>query len=113
MYYVYVIRCSDNSLYTGYTKDIKKRITEHITKDKKGAKYTKSHDVIKVEGLWTCDEKGVAMSFECFLKTLKKSQKEEIINNFLKLYDYEYKYMDKITDDFKELYKLNEMINGM
>ena len=40
-YYVYIVRCSDNSLYTGITTDINRRIHEH-NETKKGAKYTKS-----------------------------------------------------------------------
>ncbi|MBQ3573901.1 MAG: GIY-YIG nuclease family protein, partial [Clostridia bacterium] len=38
MYYVYMMRCSDNSLYTGITTDLERRFEEH--KSKKGAKYT-------------------------------------------------------------------------
>ena len=39
-WYVYIVRCSDGTLYTGITKDLKKRIGEHNS-DKDGAKYTK------------------------------------------------------------------------
>ena len=46
MYYTYMLRCSDNSIYTGMTNDLEKRLNEHKTKSKNGAKYTKSHDVI-------------------------------------------------------------------
>ena len=38
-----MIRCSDNSIYTGMTNNLERRIEEHITKDKRGAKYTKSN----------------------------------------------------------------------
>ncbi len=40
MYYVYIVKCSDDSLYTGITTDIKRRIKEHNSSDK-GAKYTR------------------------------------------------------------------------
>ena len=52
MYYTYMIRCSDNSIYTGMTNNLERRIEEHITKDKRGAKYTKSHNAEKLEIAW-------------------------------------------------------------
>lgn len=39
---VYLIKCSDNTFYTGVTTDIKRRVVEHNTDDKKGAKYTRA-----------------------------------------------------------------------
>lgn len=45
MYYTYMLRCSDNSIYTGMTNNLSKRVEEHLSKGKNGAKYTKSHDV--------------------------------------------------------------------
>lgn len=81
MFYVYIIRCEDNSLYTGYTTDIQRRLAEHGNQDKKGAKYTKSHKLKSLEALWSCESKSVAMSLEYFIKKLKKSDKEKIIEN--------------------------------
>ena len=52
MYYIYMLRCEDNSIYTGITNDIKRRWEEHHSKDEKGAKYTKGHNVQKIEALW-------------------------------------------------------------
>ena len=40
-WYVYILRCKDNSLYTGITNNLEKRYQDHC--EKKGAKYTKSH----------------------------------------------------------------------
>lgn len=45
MFYTYMIRCSDNSIYTGMTNNIEKRMLEHLSS--KGAKYTKSHKAEK------------------------------------------------------------------
>jgi len=42
MYYIYMLRCEDNSIYTGIAKDLEHRLNEHFTKDEKCAKYTKS-----------------------------------------------------------------------
>lgn len=80
MYYVYVIRCEDNSLYTGYTTDVRRRFEEH-SDGKKGAKYTKSHKPTELCAVWKCENRSAAMSFESFFKTLKKDKKEEVIKN--------------------------------
>ena len=47
MYYTYMLRCSDNSIYTGMTNHLENRIKEHLLKTKNGAKYTKSHNAIQ------------------------------------------------------------------
>ncbi len=77
MYYTYMIRCLDNSIYTGMTNNIDKRLSEHI--ENKGAKYTKSHQAIKLEALWRCKEKSLACKLEYQIKQLSKKQKEELI----------------------------------
>ena len=46
MYYTYMIRCKDNSIYTGMTNNLERRLNEHLLN--KGAKYTKSHNAIKI-----------------------------------------------------------------
>ena len=48
MYYVYMLRCTDNSLYTGITTDLERRMSEHFSKDKKCAKYTRRHNAKKM-----------------------------------------------------------------
>ena len=52
MYYIYMLRCEDNSIYTGIAKDLEHRLNEHFTKDEKCAKYTKSHKAKKLEIAW-------------------------------------------------------------
>lgn len=84
MYYVYIIRCIDNSLYTGIAKDIKKRLGEHFGNSNKKAKYTKSHPPKEIAAVWSCNDKGSALKVEYFLKTLTKKEKETIIEeNFI------------------------------
>lgn len=80
MYYTYMLRCSDNSIYTGMTNNLEKRIDEHLSKNKKGAKYTKSHNVIKLEAAWKSKDKSLACKLEYQIKTLNKKQKENLIN---------------------------------
>lgn len=81
MYYVYILRCTDNSLYTGTAKDIKKRIGEHFNQSKKRAKYTKSHTPQKIEVVWQCQSKSDALKLEYRLKELTKSEKETLIKD--------------------------------
>ena len=78
MYYTYMIRCKDNSIYTGMTNNVENRIKKHISG--KGAKYTKSHQAEKIEAVWRCKDKSHACKLEYQLKHLTKQQKEEIIS---------------------------------
>lgn len=78
MYYTYMIRCKDNSIYTGMTNNINKRFNKHISGE--GAKYTKSHQPEKLEAIWRSKDKSLACKLEYQLKHLSKHQKEEIIS---------------------------------
>ena len=81
MYYIYMLRCEDNSIYTGITVDIEKRMNEHFSKDKNCAKYTLSHNAKKLESVWKTETKGLASKLEYHIKRLKKDQKEKLIKN--------------------------------
>lgn len=79
MCYTYIIRCKNNTLYTGYTTDIVRRIEEH----KKGinSKYTRAKGFDKLEVFFESNSKSQAMKLEYYIKKLSKSQKLWIINN--------------------------------
>ena len=77
MFYTYMIRCADNSIYTGMTNNLEKRLNEHLSKN--GAKYTKSHKAVKLESAWQSKDKSLACKLEYHLKNLTKEQKENII----------------------------------
>lgn len=81
MYYTYMLRCEDNSIYTGYTDDLNKRMKSHFEDGKQHAKYTKTHKPIKVEIAWQTKEKSNACKLEYHIKTLNKKEKEELILN--------------------------------
>ena len=81
MYYTYMLRCSDNSIYTGMTNNLEKRIAEQLSKSKQGAKYTKSHNAIKLEIAWKSKDKSLACKLEYQIKQLTKQQKENLIKN--------------------------------
>ena len=79
-YYTYMLRCEDNSIYTGMTNNLEKRLEEHQYKNKNGAKYTKSHNAIKLEAAWRSKDKSLACKLEYQIKKLTKQQKENLIN---------------------------------
>ncbi|MDO4282488.1 MAG: GIY-YIG nuclease family protein [Clostridia bacterium] len=79
MYYVYMLRCEDNSLYTGITTDVERRMREHVSKDKKCAKYTFNHTAIKIESVWKTENRALASKLEFHIKKLSKIQKEKLI----------------------------------
>ena len=88
MHYVYIIRCKDNSLYTGITNNLKRRVKEHITKSKKCAKYTKNHIAMNLEAYWITEDRRLASKLEYQIKKLTKNEKEEIIVNKEKFNEY-------------------------
>ncbi len=99
MYYIYMLRCEDNSLYTGITTNIEHRMKEHFTKEN-CAKYTYTHTAKKLEAAWETENRILASKLEYHIKTLKKSQKEELIkkNNIAELLS------DKIeADKYKKI----------
>ncbi|MBI4225889.1 GIY-YIG nuclease family protein, partial [Candidatus Roizmanbacteria bacterium] len=48
MHYFYMVRCSDNSLYSGQTNNLEKRIKEHNSKSQRGAKYLRAKKPVKL-----------------------------------------------------------------
>ena len=81
MYYIYIIRCKDNSLYTGITNNLERRIEEHINRTKRCAKYTKNHLDIKLEASCKTEDRKLASKLEYYIKHLPKSEKEDIIKH--------------------------------
>lgn len=81
MYYTYMLRCTDNSIYTGMTTDLERRMQEHFSKGDKCAKYTLRHNAKKLEIAWQSENRVLASKLEYYIKTLTKIQKEELIKN--------------------------------
>ena len=76
MYYTYMLRCEDNSIYTGITNDLKKRFEKHISGT--GAKYTRSHKPKKIIAVFESADKSTALRLEYRIKQLSGMQKEMI-----------------------------------
>ncbi len=75
--YTYILRCSDGSLYTGWTNDLQKRLQSH--QSGRGGKYTKSHRPVTLVHSETFDTKEEAMRREWQIKQLTKAQKEALV----------------------------------
>ena len=82
MFYTYMLRCEDNSIYTGITSNVERRMQEHFSKDKKCAKYTATHQALKLEAVWESENKSLASKLEFHIKkNLTKQEKENLIND--------------------------------
>lgn len=79
MYYVYILECRDNTLYTGITKDINKRLFEHNNTEK-AAKYTKNRRPVKLVYFKDFPDRSSASKEESRIKKLSKIEKQEIIS---------------------------------
>lgn len=79
MAYIYMVRCTDNSLYTGIAKDVARRMQEHYYKKKNGAKYTKSRQIQSLEMVWETEKWSDAAKLEIRIKHLTRPQKEALI----------------------------------
>lgn len=77
-WYVYIVRCRDNTLYTGITKDLQKRILEHNS-GPKGARYTRSRRPVVLVYYEQAESRSVAASREYHLKKLKTSWKHQLV----------------------------------
>ena len=100
MYFTYILKCTDNTLYTGICTDVERRMKEHFSKNSKCAKYTKFHDAYKLEAVWESENRVLASKLEFRIKQLTRKQKEELIikNNLQKF------FQNKIeTENYKRI----------
>ena len=80
--YTYMVRCSDGSLYTGWTSDLERRVKEHNA-SKLGAKCTKARRPVSLVYYEEFETKSEAMKRECEIKKLNKDKKENLVKNLL------------------------------
>ena len=80
MNYVYIIKCGDGSLYTGWTNDLKRRFENHC--QGKGAKYTRGRGPLELVYFETFEDKKEAMKREYAIKKLKRQEKDKLIEGF-------------------------------
>lgn len=83
MHYVYILECSDSSLYAGYTIDLDKRLKVH--NQGKGAKYTRVRLPVKLVYNEEFENKSDALKREYKIKQLTRKKKEELINSIINI----------------------------
>ena len=83
--YVYILRCKDDSLYTGWTNDLENRILMHNSGT--GAKYTRGRGPCKLVYFETLETKNDALKRERYIKKLRREEKEKMVENFKKSID--------------------------
>ncbi len=102
-YYVYMVRCEDQSIYTGITTDLRRRLKEHLDQLPPCAKYTLHHQVVKLECAWKTETRSLASKLEFRIKKLTKQQKESLIAKRGSFSELLGKYLNK--KDFQRLTK--------
>ena len=80
MNFTYMLRCADDSLYTGWTTDLAGRLTAHNSG--KGAKYTRSRLPVRLVYFEEFDTKEEAMRREAAIKKLTREKKEHLLKCF-------------------------------
>lgn len=80
-WWVYIIRCADDSLYTGIAMDVERRFKEHRELNGKGAKYLRGKGPLRLVLKVPAGSRGAALKAEMKIKKLKKSQKEKLIKS--------------------------------
>ena len=78
--YVYILKCRDGSLYTGWTNNIEKRLAAHNSGA--GAKYTKGRGPVTLVYLEKLPDRSAALRREAAIKKLTRQQKKELIKTY-------------------------------
>jgi putative endonuclease len=76
MWYVYIVRCADRTLYTGVARDLAARIDAHNAG--RGAKYTRSRRPVKLVYQETAPDRGAALRREHAIKRLTRAEKQAL-----------------------------------
>ena len=82
IWYLYILRCCDGSLYTGITTDVEKRLETH--RSGKGAKYTRGRGPLERVYTEDCGDHSAALRRELEVKALPRGEKEKLIASFEK-----------------------------
>ena len=80
-WYVYVLRCVDETLYTGVTVDLERRVVEHNQNDRLAAKYTRPRRPVELVYSELLPTRAAACQREMAIKNMKKREKEKLISN--------------------------------
>ena len=86
-YFVYIIRCTDDSLYTGITTDLERRFSEHASRTGRSAKYTRCRKVQGFEAVWSASGRAQASRLEYRIKALSRAKKLLLIDGDIEGFD--------------------------
>lgn len=81
-YYLYILRCRDNTFYCGWTNNLERRVKEHNEDKSKGAKYTKGRRPVKLVYFEKYKTKKAVMKREWEIKQWPRDKKEELVRVF-------------------------------
>ena len=76
-WYLYVVRCSDGTLYTGVARNVKERLATH--ERGRGARYTRGRGPFELCAVRRCADKGRALRLEYAVKQLTRAEKETML----------------------------------
>lgn len=79
MWYLYILRCGDGTLYTGITTDVERRLEAH--RQGRGAKYTRGRGPLELAYQEKCGTHSEALKREYAVKQLTREEKEDLIGN--------------------------------
>lgn len=80
MYFVYMVYCEGDTLYTGVAQDICRRMRQHTGRGTACARYTRAHPIQELAALWETEDKGTALRLEYRIKQLTRAEKERLIH---------------------------------
>lgn len=80
-WFVYMLECADNSIYTGVTTDLERRVDEHNSSSK-GAKYTRARRPVLLVYFEHSENRSTAQKREIEIKTMSRKEKLTLIRNF-------------------------------
>lgn len=80
-WYVYLVRCSDDTYYTGITTDVERRVEEHNSSNQLGARYTRSRRPIQLIYHENVESRSTAAKREAEIRRLGRKGKEALISS--------------------------------
>src|SRR5258708_4579654 len=79
MWFVYIVRCTDNTLYTGIAKDVGRRVKEHNSNDRLGASYTRARRPVGLVHSEAMKTRSAAARREYEIKQMSRQEKQNVI----------------------------------
>ena len=84
IWYVYIVCCSDATLYCGVTTDVSRRLAQHNGECRGGARYTRSRRPVTLLATRRCEGRSEALRLECAVKRLPQAQKLAALQTWIR-----------------------------